>query len=55
MPRYASISNACIPKLYLGIKLSDFEAKNENSLAVFMYTEQNICKVNNEVSNLKSG
>ena len=41
-------------KIYLNIKMPDFEVKNENILVdFFSIHDRDICKLNNSASNLK--
>ena len=41
------------PKIYLGIKMSDFKGKNGIIFVLFEYTRQDICKLKIAASNLK--
>ena len=41
-------------KIYMNIKMPDFEVKNENILVSFLSIhDRDICKLNNSTSNLK--
>ena len=41
-------------KIYLNIKMPDFDEKNENTLVVFLSIhDRDICKLNDSASNLK--